>query len=133
MFSGAISVKINSEVQILAVRFKARWLAEKVGLDKGPAGVLSAIISEIARLIVTQTSSGRIDIFSIRDKSRVGITVLAFLENCVKKEIEEKTFEKQKILKRMDLRTLAAKHIIDEFKVYPGNDKELMMQITKWV
>ncbi|RJQ63640.1 MAG: hypothetical protein C4517_03950 [Stygiobacter sp.] len=133
MFSGAISVKINSEVQILAVRFKARWLAEKVGLDKGPAGVLSAIISEIARLIVTQTSSGRIDIFSIRDKSRVGITVLAFLENCIKKEIEEKTFEKQKILKRMDLRTLAAKHIIDEFKVYPGNDKELMMQITKWV
>ncbi|KAF0140761.1 MAG: hypothetical protein FD122_2219 [Stygiobacter sp.] len=133
MFSGAISVKINSEVQILAVRFKARWLAEKVGLDKGPAGVLSAIISEIARLIVTQTSSGRIDIFSIRDKSRVGITVLAFLENCVKKEIEEKTFEKQKILKRMDLGTLAAKHIIDEFKVYPGNDKELMMQITKWV
>lgn len=133
MFSGAISVKINSEVQILAVRFKARWLAEKVGLDKGPAGVLSAIISEIARLIITQTSSGRIDIFSIRDKSRVGITVLAFLENCVKKEIEEKTFEKQKILKRMDLGTLAAKHIIDEFKVYPGNDKELMMQITKWV
>ncbi|NJD22516.1 MAG: anti-sigma regulatory factor [Melioribacter sp.] len=133
MFSGAISVKINSEIQIQAVRTKARWLAERMGLDKGPASVLSAIVSEIARLIISQTSCGRIDIFSIRDKLKKGVTILAFFDEGEKKEIEIKPFEKQKILRRMDLESLAAKKVIDEFRVFPGNEKELLMQITKWV
>ncbi len=133
MFSGAISVKIKSENQIPAVRSKVRWIAEKIGLDKGPASVLAAIISEIARLVISHATSGRIDIFSIRDNSRMGVTVLAFLEEGEKKETEIKTFEKQKILGRMDLRSLVAKQLIDEFKVFPGDNEELMMQITKWV
>lgn len=133
MFSGAISVKIKSENQILAVRSKARSLAEKIGFDKGQASVLSAIISEFARLIISQTNSGRIDVFSIRDKSKRGVTIMAFLEAYEKKEKEVKTYEKQRILRRLDLKSLAAEHIIDEFKILPEDDKGLIIQITKWL
>ena len=133
MFSGAISVRIKSENQILAVRSKALLLVEKIGFDKVRAGVLSTIISQMARQILSQTKSGRIDVLSIRRNMKAGVTILAFVEQLERNEIERKLYEKQKILKRTDLGSLAAKQIIDEFKTFPGDNREVIMQLTKWV
>jgi len=133
MFNGVISVRIKTENQILAVRTKARWLAEKIGFDKVRAGVLSTIISEIARLILSQTNTGRIDILSIRSNMKTGVTILAFVEELERNEIEKKLTEKRRIIKRIDFSTLAVKQIVDEFRIFPVDNRELIMQITKWV
>lgn len=133
MFSGAISMKIKSETNILAVRYKTLWLAEKVGFDKIWASTLSTIISEIARLLLSQTSSSRIDVLSRHNKIKKGITVLTFLEQTEREELEKELYEKLTKLKRTDLDSIYTKNIFDEFKIFRDNRRDLVMEITKWV
>jgi hypothetical protein len=133
MFSGAISVRILSENQILSIRSKTLRLAEKTGFDKSRAYVLSAFISDMARLILSQTATGRIDVLSVRAAQRAGVTIMAFLERLEKNEILNRMTEKMKALRKIDLESLTAKNVIDEYKIYPGENREVIMQITKWI
>ena len=133
MFSGAISVKIKSENQILEFRSKAKWFAEKIGFDKRRAGILSTIISEITRLMFSKTNSGRIEIISLHNKIKSGVTILAFLEEVERNGIEKKLYEKLLMLEQTDLGLHDAGHIVDEFKIFPGKNNDLIMQVTKWV
>jgi hypothetical protein len=133
MFSGAVSVKILSENQIIAVRSKARWLAEKIGFDKIHAGVLSAIISQTARLLLSQTNSGRIDVLSIRHNKKTGVTVIAFLDELNRNEIEKKARQKMNVINRTNFLRLTSRHLIDEYKIFPGENRAMIMQLTKWV
>jgi len=133
MFSGAVSVRIKSEQQILVARLKARWLAEKVGFDKLNSGVLSTLISEMARQVLAQAKSGRIDVVSVRDKMKTGITIMAFIEQVKKEVFDKKIFDKRKIIKRINFQNLAAKHIIDDYRTFPSDNREVILQITKWI
>jgi len=133
MFSGAVSVKILSESQILAVRSKALWLAEKIGFDRIHAGVLSAIISQTARLLLSQTKSGRIDVLSIRHNKKTGVTFIAFLDELERNEIEKKKNQKLNVIKQTNFVRLTSRHLIDEYKIFPSDNRAKIMQITKWV
>ena len=133
MFSGVISVRIRTESDMLVIRSKGRWFAEKIGFDKSGAGIISTVISEMARLILLYAKSGRIDILSIRSNMKRGINILGFFEKMERIETQRKLLQSEGKVKRTDFRLLLDKQIIDEFRIIPTNGKEIMMRITKWI
>jgi hypothetical protein len=86
----------------------------------------------MVRLILSFTKSGRIDILSIHNRTKTGLTILACIEGLERLEIERKISEAKDIIKHSDLGSLASKHIIDDFRIFPAENREVVMQITKW-
>jgi serine/threonine-protein kinase RsbT len=132
MFSGAISVRIRSEDEILLIRSKAFWFANKLGFDKYRAGIITTLISSMARLVLSFAKTGRVDLLSVHQKTRSGITAVASIEGMERLEMEKKYSDIHGLFRHVNLEALTAVHIIDDYRILPADNREAVMQITKW-
>ena len=73
----SVQVPIAADLDIIAVRQKARELAERLGFSPSERTLLATAVSELARNIVQYAHSGVVVLKPFHNASSVGVSILA--------------------------------------------------------
>lgn len=72
-----MTVLIQSDVDIVAVRQKGRAIATQLGFSTGDSTLIATAISELARNIISYAKKGEMVLRTIENKEKRGIEVVA--------------------------------------------------------
>ena len=72
-----MTVPIQSDVDIVAVRQKGRAIATQLGFSTGDSTLIATAISELARNIISYAKKGEILLRTVENKEKRGIEVVA--------------------------------------------------------
>jgi len=136
LVNGEISITINSALDILSAREKGKELAKKIGFRGSELTLLSTLISDLARKVVTLECKGNLVIQSLQSANRKGIAIS--ISEIPKGDYN--IFDKQVGRQAKDilshderLLVLATRRIADEFEVKHRGDNGSAVRVVKWL
>ncbi len=136
MVNGEISLMINSDLDIVNAREKGRWFAAGIGFRGSELTLLSTLISELARKVVSLHCRGDVLIQSLQDGARKGIAISVsenLMDTYRESGYEGIRLRKEVLSRDTRLLLLAGRHIADEFEVKPVSQKGTMVKVVKWL
>jgi serine/threonine-protein kinase RsbT len=127
-----IRVPINSEVDILAARQKARELAHDLGFGPTDRAIIATAISELARNIVLYAHGGQIILKSTPAREPSGILVVALDEGPGIRNVVEAMRGGCSISGGLGLGLPGVRRLMDEFEIFSEVGCGTTVTATKW-
>ena len=134
--NGELSLMIRSELDIVSAREKGKWMAEEIGFRGTEVTLLSTIISELARKVVSMACGGNMRIQSVQKGTRKGITISVTQNTVDIYRVTDYAVSSQarNLLSNDDkLLLLAGRHVADEFEIRPVTPKGTIVKVVKWL
>ena len=135
MVNGEVSLLISSEYDIVTAREKGKWFAEEIGFKGSELTLLSTLISELARKVLSLNNRGRVVIRSVQRGSQKGIAINVSENLMIPHGISADHRRSESRDRQSDERLLmlAEKHVTDEFEVRPKGQIGSVVKVVKWL
>lgn len=135
MVNGEISMLINSDLDVVNAREKGRRFAEGIGFRGSELTLLSTLISELARKVVSFDCRGNVVIQSIQIGTRKGIAISVSenLFDSYRDSRRENSAGKDGLSRDGRLLLLAGRHVADEFEIRPISQRGAVVKVVKWL
>lgn len=129
-----IRVPINSDLDILAARQKARELAHDLGFGPTDRAIIATAISELARNIVLYAHGGQIILKSTQERELSGILVVALDEGPGIRNVAEALRGGCSISGGLGLGLglPGVRRLMDEFEIFSEVGCGTTVTATKW-
>jgi anti-sigma regulatory factor (Ser/Thr protein kinase) len=126
-----VTVRIESDPDIVAARRAARELASRIGFSRTDLTLVATAVSEIARNIVRFASRGEI-VVELVDGPRRGVRVTARDTGPGIADVERALADGYSTYAGLGLGLPGARRLMDEFAVVSELDRGTTVTMTKW-
>ena len=134
--NGEITLLIHTEQDILSAREKGKWLAQEIGFRGSDLTLLSTLISELARKLISLQCNGNVEIKTLHQGGRKGIGI-SITENLTGVYRNAGTALLPAIRDRLSrddrLLVLAGRRVTDEFILRSGGQTGAVVSVVKWL
>jgi serine/threonine-protein kinase RsbT len=134
--NGEIALLINSERDILSAREKGRWLAEEIGFRGSDLTLLSTLISELARKVLSLDCKGNVEMKTLQRQGHKGIAI-SITDNLsgMYKNIDKALVPaiRDRLSRDERLLVLAGRRVADEFVVRSDGQTGAVVRVVKWL
>ena len=130
--SDEVTVPITADVDILAVRQKARALAAALHFSSGELTLIATAISEVARNIVVYAQRGEIVLRIVEAGGRRGLMVIARDRGPGIGDIEQAMHDGFSTSGSLGLGLPGARRLMDEFEIVSASGRGTVITMTKW-
>ena len=134
--TNAISVPVQSPLDIVTARQHGRALASMAGFSNTEATIIAAAISEVARNIVEYAISGEVAIGLTDDGARTGVHVVARDERPGRPDLAALTPRLAALTPGLDefgMGLHGARALMDEFNLHSNPGRGTIVTMTKWL
>jgi anti-sigma regulatory factor (Ser/Thr protein kinase) len=132
MISERISVRIESDSDLVVARAEARGLAEALGFTRTDATLLATAVSEITRNIIIHAGSGSIEMTPLYSDTRYGLRVVATDRGPGIRDADVALEEGYAGRGGLGLGLPGVRRLVDEFEIETELDEGTTVTLIKW-
>jgi serine/threonine-protein kinase RsbT len=127
-----VRVRINSDVDIVAARYKGRELARELGFGPTDLALITTAISELARNIVLYAPGGEIILKPTDENEAPGIVVVASDEGSGISDIAQAMQDGYSTSGGLGLGLGGVRRLMDEFEIVSRSGLGTTVTAKKW-
>jgi serine/threonine-protein kinase RsbT len=127
-----IRIAVASEIDLVAARREGRRLALELGFSSTDATLVATAISEVARNVLIHAAEGFVDIGAIRDRGRLGISVVAKDEGPGIADLELAMTDGYSTRGGFGFGLPGARRLMDEFHIVSQKGEGTTVTMIKW-
>jgi serine/threonine-protein kinase RsbT len=127
-----VSLRIDSDADLVAARAEARALAERLGFSRTDATLIATAVSEIARNIVVHAGDGEIEMTPLFSETKYGIKVVASDTGPGIRHPETALEDGYAGRGGLGLGLPGVRRLVDEFTIDTELDSGTIVTVIKW-
>lgn len=127
-----VSVRIESDTDLVSARHAGRTLAEQAGFSSSELTLIATAISELARNIIEYANFGEIELELVRNGSTSGIRIVARDSGPGINNIEQAIRGGYSTSGGLGLGLAGVRHIMDHFDLESNSGTGTCVTVTKW-
>jgi anti-sigma regulatory factor (Ser/Thr protein kinase) len=127
-----VSLRIESDADLVAARAKARALADGLGFSRTDATLIATAVSEIGRNIIVHAGNGGMEMTPLFNETKYGIKVVATDSGPGIRHPEAALEEGYAGKGGLGLGLPGVRRLVDEFTVETELDKGTVVTLVKW-
>jgi serine/threonine-protein kinase RsbT len=130
--SQAISIPVESDLDIVSARQKGRELATDMGFSSSDATLIATAISELARNIILYAKRGHIILKVAVQSNTPGIVIAACDEGPGISDIRRALQDGYSTSRSLGLGLPGVRRLMDEFEIVSEVNRGTKVTVTKW-
>jgi anti-sigma regulatory factor (Ser/Thr protein kinase) len=127
-----VSLRIESDADLVTARAEARALAEQLGFSRTDATLLATAVSEITRNIIVHARAGELELMPLYSETRYGLRVVASDQGPGMRDAETALEDGYTGRGGFGLGLPGVRRLVDEFSIESELDEGTKVTMIKW-
>ncbi len=132
MVDEVVTVRVDSDVDIVSARQAGRAMADMVGFSATDATLIATAISELARNMLTYAGGGELRLTTLEERRRRGIEVVAADHGPGISDVALAMEDGYSTGRGMGLGLPGARRLVDEFRIEAPVGVGTTVTLRKW-